>query len=109
MELLNPISIARAASLFIQRTLYRTDITLSPTADPRVFTTPDTFQHDEGEVSINVFHNGRRLNFSLTQRPSEGDYYVDESSPGGGYDEVHLLTFTPNSRSTLVASYYADS
>jgi hypothetical protein len=109
MELLNPISTSRALNLFYARELYRVGIALVPTADPRIFETPGYFIHDPSAITIEVFHNGRGLYHSSTQSPKDGDFYVEESVPGAGYDQVVLVTFTPDSRSTLRANYFAST
>jgi hypothetical protein len=107
MELLNPLSIYRANSLFLRKEYFRSDVVLSPTADPRVFTTPEIFFHDPGRLSIEVYHNGRRLMFSPTRSPKDGDYFVAESAPGFGYNQVCFVSLTPNVDSSITGSYYA--
>jgi len=109
MELLNALSIARAKRLFVEKAAHRTDVRLAPTVEPRIFQTPETFQHAVGAVTIEVFHNGRRLVQSPTTSPSDGDYIVEESTPGGGYDQVQILSFIPNARSVLIGNYFAAS
>lgn len=78
----------------------RTGIDLLPTADPRVFTVPETF----GEASVEVFHStGRRLSRAATPDPRAGDFVTLESGGvGSGYDTIVVLTFTPLG---LVANY----
>jgi hypothetical protein len=71
----------------------------------RVFTTPDKFLHANG-VSIDVFHNGRRLIESPTSDPRFGDFFCSESGGAGtGFDTINLLTFLPVGVSTLVSDY----
>lgn len=107
MELLNALSTSRAKALFPEKAAHRTGVVLIPTGDPRVFTTPEVFLHTPGVVTIDVFHNGRRLLYTYSQTPEEGEFYVAESVPGGGFNEIHFVAFTPNSRSTLIGNYYA--
>jgi hypothetical protein len=75
----------------------------------RVFrTTPDHFVHSPGSngKTIEVWHNGRRLSQTSTPNPALGDYTVEESGGvGTGYDTINLLTFSPVSRSVLLANY----
>ncbi len=85
---------------------YKIGRVLSSTLDPRVFTTGQAFQHEVGGITIEVFHNGRRLAQMLSNPSPEGDYFVAESIFGAGYDEVHLTSFTPSSNSRLVANYF---
>jgi hypothetical protein len=106
MELLNPLSTHRAYALFLAKDSRRSDVLLLPTVDPRVFRTPETFLHFPGKVTIEVYHNGRRLMMSATGTPADGDYVVAESFPGSGYDEVWLVSLTPNVTSRLTGSYY---
>lgn len=106
MELLNPLSTARARSLFLLKDSARSNVVLSPTANPRVFRTPEAFFHEPGKLTIEVYHNGRKLLFSSTGSPADGDYFVAESVPGSGYNEVWLVSLTPNSASQLTGSYY---
>lgn len=83
----------------------RIGIVLSPTADKRVFTTPETFRHTVDELSIEVFHQGggRRLEFSKTGLPADGDYVLEESGGvGTGFDTVRVVSFTPHG---LLANY----
>ena len=109
MVLLNPLSTTRALRTFYARALYRVSIVLSPTADPRIFEAPGYFLHDPAAITIEVFHNGRGLLYSSTQSPKDGDFYVKESVPGSGYDQIVLVAFTPESRSTLRANYFAST
>lgn len=83
----------------------RIGIVLNTTADKRVFTTPEKFRHTAGELSIEVFHQGggRRLEFSPTGLPQDGDYILEESGGvGTGYDTVEVISFTPKG---LLANY----
>lgn len=85
----------------------RIGILLDPTANNRVFTTPglEKFRHTVGELSIEVFHQGggRRLEFSPTGNPADGDYILEESGGAGtGYDTVRVISFTPKG---LIANY----
>lgn len=107
MELLNALSTSRAKALFLEKAVHRTGVLLLPTVDPRVFKTPEVFQHQPGIVTIELFHNGRRLVYTYSQTPEEGEFYVAESVPGNGFDEVHFVAFTPNSRSKIIGNYYA--
>lgn len=109
MDLLNPLSTQRAHNLFYSKSRYRSSVLLIPTVDPRLYSSPDLFQHDPSAVTIEVFHNGRRLIYSNTQSPLDGEYFVSESSIGQGYDRVHLVSFSTNSRSVLTASYFTVS
>lgn len=107
MELLNPLTRYRALQIFYAKTQYRTSVRLAPTIDPRVFIVPEFFQHDPAAVTIEVFHNGRRLIYSNTQTPTDGEFFATESNPGLGYDRVHLVSFSANSRSVLTANYFS--
>lgn len=75
----------------------------------RVFrTTPDIFVHAPGTngKTIEVWHNGRRLSQASASNPELGDYTVEESGGvGTGFDTINLLTFSPVSRSVLLANY----
>lgn len=71
----------------------------------RSFKTPDKFLRLNG-VSIDVFHNGRRLVESPTSDVRFGDYFCTESGGAGtGFDTINLLTFVPVARSVLVSDY----
>jgi hypothetical protein len=70
----------------------------------RAFTSPETFRDDD-LTTVRVFHNGRRLIKAPDDSPRNGDFYVSESVPGGGYDTVNLLTFAPVASSELRADY----
>jgi hypothetical protein len=83
----------------------RIGIVLGATADKRVYTTPEFFRHTVDELSIEVFHQGggRRLEFSKTGNPKDGDYVLEESGGlGTGYDTVRVIAFTPHG---LLANY----
>ncbi len=75
----------------------------------RIFrTTPDHFVHDPlgSGKDIEVWHNGRRLIFTQSPDPTQGDFVVSESGGvGTGFDTITLLTFAPVGRSSLVADY----
>jgi hypothetical protein len=75
----------------------------------RIFrTTPDYFVHDPliSGKDIEVWHNGRRLIYTATPDPGQGDFVVSESGGvGTGFDTITLLTFAPVGRSSLVADY----
>jgi hypothetical protein len=75
----------------------------------RVFTTPDKFVHDPVTgMTVEVFHCGRRLIQSPVSDVRQGEYFVSESGGvGTGFDTINLLSFTPGSRSVLVANYRA--
>ena len=82
-------------------------IVLGTTVDKRVFTVPDIFEHTAGGLSIEVFHQGggRRLEFSPTGSPMDGDYILEESGGvGTGFDTVSVISFTPKG---LIANYKA--
>ena len=71
----------------------------------RVFTTPDKFVHLNG-LSIDVFHNSRRLLEASGADVRQGDFYCSESGGvGTGFDTINLLSFAPSSRSALVSDY----
>jgi len=106
MELLNQLSTPRAKTLFFEKSLHRIGVETLLLFAPRIFTVGEIFQHDPAAVTIEVFHNGRRLTFSDSQSPDDGEYFVSESVVGNGFDRIELL-FTPNSRSTLVSNYFA--
>ena len=71
----------------------------------KTFTTPDKFL--DGTVGANTFnilvqHNGRIL-------VKGTDYAISESGgPGSGYDTITLLTFAPDSDSTMIADYMVE-
>ena len=109
MELLNPLSAHRAHRLFYSKSRYRAGVVLIPTADPRLYHSPELFQYDPSAATIEVFHNGRRLIYSNTQSPLDGEYFVYESNTGQGYDRVRLVSFSTNSRSVLTANYFTVS
>ena len=57
-------------------------------------------------LSLDVFHNGRRLAEAVSADPRQGDFYCVESGGiGTGFDTIVLLTFAPSVRSILVADY----
>lgn len=71
----------------------------------RVFHTPDKFLHANG-VSLDVFHNGRRLIETPTPDVRLGDFFCSESGGSGtGFDTINLLSFVPVGRSSLVTDY----
>jgi hypothetical protein len=71
----------------------------------RTFRTPDKYEHRNG-LSIDVFHNGRRLVEASVPSPEYGDFVCTESGGvGTGFDTIVLLTFTPSVRSVIVADY----
>ena len=75
----------------------------------RVFAIPggETFVHVPGSRTIRVFHNGRRLRWSSTGSPRDGDFIVEESGGiGSGFDTVRLVNMAPNIRSGLFADYF---
>ena len=86
---------------------FRQNIVLVATVDPRVWNTPETFHHQIGRATIDLFHNGRRLDQAEIDRPSSGEYYVFETVVGVGFDAVRLTRWTPNARSTFRANYIA--
>lgn len=71
----------------------------------RQFLLPDRFVHANG-LSLDVFHNGRRLVEAALPDPRLGDFVCLESAGvGTGFDTIVLLRFAPSSRSVLVADY----
>jgi hypothetical protein len=71
----------------------------------RVFHTPDKYLHAMG-VSLDVFHNGRRLLEAQTPDVRQGDFFCSESGGAGtGFDTINLLSFVPVGKSALVADY----
>lgn len=88
--------------------IHRTGIQLTGTLDGinRTFMTPEKFVRANG-ISIDLFHNGRRLAEASTSDPRGGDFVVSESGgPGSGFDTVVLLTFSPVAgRSVILADY----
>jgi hypothetical protein len=71
----------------------------------RVFTTPDKFVHANG-LSIDVFHNGRRLVETILPYGGMGDFFCTESGGSGtGFDTINLLSFVPVGKSILVSDY----
>ena len=85
----------------------KTGIQLIGTLDGvnRTFTTPDKFTHVNG-LSLDVFHNGRRLLEAQVQDVRQGDFFCSESGGAGtGFDTIILLSFAPIGRSALVADY----
>jgi hypothetical protein len=71
----------------------------------RIYTTPDKFVHANG-LSIDVFHNGRRLAETSTPNVQAGEFFCSESGgPGTGFDTINLLTFAPVTTSVLVSDY----
>lgn len=71
----------------------------------RVFNTPDKFLHANG-VSLDVFHNGRRLVEAPVPDVRLGDFFCSESGGAGtGFDTINLLTFVPVTKSVLVSDY----
>lgn len=75
----------------------------------RTFTTPEKFLIDPQEgITLQVFHNGRRLQGGLVADPRIADFYPAESGgPGTGFDTIFLLTFSPSVKSNLIADYTA--
>lgn len=84
----------------------RVGIALLPTADPRVWETPESFHHVEGQATIALFHNGRRLCRSAENSPVTGDFFVLESGAGIGYG-IKMTGWNPDWYSTLRADYVA--
>lgn len=77
----------------------------SMNGENRLFTLPDFYLHTD-KISLDVFHNGRRLTETQVQDPRTGDFICVESGGlGTGYDAIVLLTFAPNEDSVLVANY----
>jgi len=71
----------------------------------RTFMTAQKFVHAHG-VSIDIFHNGRRLVETSVPDPRLGDFFCAESGgPGSGFDTVILLSFSPSAGSALVADF----
>jgi len=71
----------------------------------RQFLLPEKFVHANG-LSLDVFHNGRRLVEAPILDPRQGDFFCLESAGvGTGFDTIVLLGFAPSSRSVLVADY----
>ena len=71
----------------------------------RTFLLPDRYLHVNG-LSLDVFHNGRRLVEASVQDPRLGDFFCLESGGSGtGFDAIVLLRFAPSVRSVLVADY----
>jgi hypothetical protein len=71
----------------------------------RTFRTPERFVHANG-LSIDVFHNSRRLMEAPVSDVRFGDYFCSESQGiGTGFDTINLLSFVPGSKSVLVADY----
>jgi hypothetical protein len=56
-------------------------------------------------TSVEVFHNGRRLARSADASPKNGEFYVYESTVGGGYDSFSMTSFSPAPGSTLLVDY----
>ena len=71
----------------------------------RTFTLPDRYVHANG-LSLDVFHNGRRLAEAPQPDPRLGDFLCTESQGvGTGFDAIILLSFTPVASSVLLADY----
>lgn len=71
----------------------------------RTFTLPDKFIRANG-LSLDAFHNGRRLVEASSSDPRLGDFVCAESlGVGTGFDSIVLLSFAPGIRSVLVADY----
>lgn len=71
----------------------------------RQFQLPDKFVRASG-LSLDVFHNGRRLVEATMPDPRQGDFFcVESAGVGTGFDSIVLLTFAPSARSVLVADY----
>jgi hypothetical protein len=70
----------------------------------RIFTIPfgEKFINgnlDDNEFRIIIDHNGRRIIQNI-------DYVISESEgPGTGFDTIRLISFTPRSKSKLIADY----
>jgi len=73
----------------------------------RTFTLPDKFLIDpQSGITIEVFHNGRRLQGGMMSDPRVADFYpIESGGPGTGYDTIFLLTFGPSIKSNLIADY----
>ena len=85
----------------------KTGISFTGTLDGtnRAFQLPDRYLHVNG-LSLDVFHNGRRLVEATLPDPRLGDFYCTESGGlGTGFDSIFLLRFAPSARSVLVADY----
>lgn len=71
----------------------------------RVFTTPEAFVHN-ANMSVRMYHNGRRLLQSSLPSAELGEYYVSEGSgPSTGYNTIHFMAFAPDAYSMLRADY----
>lgn len=71
----------------------------------RTFQLPEKYIRANG-LSLDVFHNGRRLVEAGLSDPRLGDFYCLESGGSGtGFDAIVLLRFAPSVRSVLVADY----
>jgi hypothetical protein len=71
----------------------------------RVFTLPEKYIHANG-LSLDVYHNGRRLVETSLPDPRTGDFFCGESGGvGTGFDSIVLLRFAPSVRSILMADY----
>lgn len=60
-------------------------------------------------ITIELFHNGRRLMQTLSGDVRYGEYVVSESSGvGTGWDTITFLTFAPalSPRSTVVSNFF---
>jgi hypothetical protein len=84
---------------------FRIGVALVATGDPRIFQTAEAFLHTPGGITLALSHNGRLLDQGIVANQPPGDFIVSDS--GGGFDTVTLLSFTPNARSVLRATYYA--
>ena len=75
----------------------------------RIFMTPDKFVHANG-LSLDVFHNSRRLVEAPVPDVRLGDFFCSESGGvGTGFDTINLLSFAPSSSSVLLADYQVAS
>ena len=82
----------------------RVGVALTPTPDSRVWETPESFHHVEGQATIAVFHNGRRL--CRGALVDGGEFSVLESGSGVGYG-IRFTGWAPDGYSTLRADYVA--
>jgi hypothetical protein len=64
----------------------------------RTFLLPEVALYDPPTYKIRIYHGGRRV--------QETEFTVTETTPGSGYDRIHLH-FTPQTASQLYADYVA--